>query len=67
MIVPPGRSFAEVRLPKAPPGKRPHLMTKLPEKQWVFVWDARRKTGYILVTPRTKDTREIRFKVNWEG
>jgi hypothetical protein len=59
--------FAEVRLPKAPPGKTPHLMTKLPEKQWVFVWDARRKTGYILVTPRTKDTQEIRFKVNWEG
>lgn len=59
--------FAEVRLPKAPPGKTPHLTTKLSEKQWVFVWDGRRKTGYLLVTPRPKDKQEVRFKLNWEG
>ena len=58
--------FAEVRLPKAVPGKKPHLTSKISSKQWVFVWDERRKTGYLLVTPR-KDKQELRFRVDWEG
>jgi hypothetical protein len=57
--------FAEVRLPKAPPGKTPHLTTRVSEKQWVFAWDGRRKTGYLLITPR-KDKQELRFKVDWD-
>jgi hypothetical protein len=57
--------FAEVALPKAPAGKKPQLTTKLSDKSYVFNWDERRKVGYLLVTPRTKDQREIRFKVDW--
>ena len=58
--------FAEVRLPDAAPGKKPHLTSRVSQKQWVFVWDARRKTGYLLVTPR-KERQELQFKVGWEG
>lgn len=58
--------FAEVRLPKAPPGQTPRLTSKIPEKQWVFCWDARRKSGYLLVTPRARDVDELRFKIEWE-
>jgi hypothetical protein len=57
--------FAEVRLPDAPPGKSPHLTSRLTAKQWVFVWDDRRKTGYLLITPR-KDKHELRFKIDWD-
>jgi hypothetical protein len=58
--------FAEVSLPKAPPGKKPHLQSRIPGKQWVFCWDHRRKCGYLLVTPRAKDREELRFHVKWE-
>jgi hypothetical protein len=59
--------FAEVHLSKAPPGKTPRLQSRLPARRWVFCWDHRRKCGYLLVTPRTKDTAEIRFHVKWEA
>ncbi len=58
--------FTEVRLPNAPEGKTPHLHGRLPERNWVFLWDARRKAGYLLVTPRGRDTEEVRFRVEWE-
>jgi hypothetical protein len=58
--------FVEVRLPKAPPGKKPRLTSRVSDKQWVFVWDGRRKTGYLIITPR-KESQELRFKVDWEG
>jgi hypothetical protein len=58
--------FAEVSLPKAPPGKKPHLHTRIPGKQWVFCWDHRRKCGYLLVTPRARDRQELRFHIKWE-
>jgi hypothetical protein len=58
--------FAEVRVPDAPPGKKPHLTSRVSQKQWVFVWDARRKSGYLLVTPR-KERQELHFKIGWEG
>src|SRR5262249_30253988 len=41
--------FAEVRLPRAPAGQAPQLRSKVPSGQWVFVWDERRKAGYLLV------------------
>ncbi len=59
--------FAEVALPKAPPGKRPTLTCKLLDKSWVFVWDDRRKVGYLLVSPRNKEAHTITFKIDWEG
>jgi hypothetical protein len=58
--------FAEVRLPKAPPGKTPRLTSRIPGRQWVFCWDGRRQCGYLLVTPRSKDRQELRFHVKWE-
>jgi hypothetical protein len=58
--------FAEVRLPRAPRGKQPVLKTRLPGRQWVFCWDGRRKCGYLLVTPRNQELRELRFHVRWQ-
>jgi hypothetical protein len=58
--------FAEVHLPKAPKDKTPRLRSRLPERNWEFLWDARRRSGYLLVTPREKDGKEIRFRVEWE-
>jgi hypothetical protein len=57
--------FAEVPLPHAPAGKVPHLSSKLPSKDWVFNWDARRRCGYLLAVPRDKDREELRFVVHW--
>jgi hypothetical protein len=56
--------FAEVHLPQAA-GRTPTLTSTLSEKSWVFCWDARRRCGYLLLTPRKKDQREIRFRVKW--
>ncbi len=57
--------FAEVALPKAPAGQVPELHTKLPASHYVFCWDERRRTGYLLVTPRARDEKELRFHVSW--
>jgi hypothetical protein len=57
--------FAEVLLPRAPAGKTPHLASRVPAKHWVFNWDSRRRAGYLLVAPRHKDDREVRFHVSW--
>ena len=58
--------FAEVHLPQAPQGQTPKLVGRVPEKNWVFCWDARRRMGYLLVTPRGRDQAELRFRVEWE-
>ncbi len=56
--------FAEIALPKA--GDRvPHLRSRLPSKDWVFCWDRRRRTGYLLVTPRPKDEGQLHFHIDW--
>ena len=57
--------FVEVSLPKAPAGQIPELHTKLPASHFVFCWDERRRTGYLLVTPRPRDEKELRFHVSW--
>jgi len=57
--------FVEVALPKAPAGHIPELHTKLPSSHYVFSWDERRRTGYLLVTPRARDEKELRFHVTW--
>jgi hypothetical protein len=57
--------FAEVHLPRARAGLKPRLHSRVPAKQWVFVWDERRRTGYLLVTaPRSAKT-ALRFRVEW--
>jgi hypothetical protein len=58
--------FAEVALSKAPPGKTPRLTSRLPEENWVFAWDARRRTGYLLALPRIRDRDRLRFQIHWE-
>jgi hypothetical protein len=59
--------FAEVRLPHAMSGKTPRLHSRLPSSRYVFCWDERRRTGYLLLTPRTGDQGELRFHVTWES
>lgn len=59
--------FAEVALPKAPAGKTPRLTSRLPEDNWVFAWDARRKTGYVLALPRSRDRQRLTFQFHWEA
>jgi hypothetical protein len=58
--------FAEVYLPDAPAGKTPRLHSRIPADHWVFNWDARRKHGYLLLTPRAKDVGELRFQIHWQ-
>jgi hypothetical protein len=60
-------AFSEVALPNGPPDAEPCLRTKLPDNNWVFIWDARRKTGWLLVAlPATAD-REIHFRIDWKA
>jgi hypothetical protein len=58
--------FAEVYLPKAPTSGTPVLHSKLPASNYVFNWDARRRCGYLLVEPRSRDTEELKFRVEWQ-
>jgi hypothetical protein len=58
--------FAEVALPKAPPGKTPRLTSRLPDDNWVFAWDGRRHTGYLLALPRARDRDRLHFQIHWE-
>jgi len=59
--------FAEVQLPRGKPGLTPRLSGRLPSNRWVFVWDERRRCGYLLATPQAEDTGELRFHVRWES
>ncbi|HEX5270352.1 MAG TPA: C25 family cysteine peptidase, partial [Gemmataceae bacterium] len=58
--------FVEVALPKAPAGHVPELRAKVPASHYVFTWDERRRTGYLLLTPRPRDENELRFHVSWK-
>jgi hypothetical protein len=57
--------FAEVSLPKAPPGKVPRLSSRLPARNYVSVWDGRRRCLYVLAMPRARDATELRFRIEW--
>jgi hypothetical protein len=59
--------FAEVHLPQARAGMTPRLSSRLPSSHYVFCWDARRRSGYLLITPRAQDDEELRFHVHWEA
>jgi hypothetical protein len=55
--------FAEVHLK----GRgTPRLTSRIPADYWVFLWDSRLHTGYLLVRPRRRDQEQLRFFVNWE-
>jgi len=57
--------FAEVSLPRIRSNQTPKLHSRLPSSHWVFLWDPRRCTGYLLATPRVKDGPTLRFSVEW--
>lgn len=59
-------AFAEVSIPDAPAGKVPHLSSRVPSRNYVFKWDARRKVAYLLFLPRDKDVDEVEFRVHWD-
>lgn len=46
-------AFAEVSLPVCK--SAPRLKTELPDANWVFKWDERRRVGYLLAVPRAGD------------
>ncbi|HEX4609841.1 MAG TPA: hypothetical protein VH092_16710 [Urbifossiella sp.] len=60
-------AFAEIAIPDAPAGKVPHLSSRVPARNYVFRWDARRKVAYILLLPRDKDVNDVEFRVHWEA
>jgi hypothetical protein len=44
----------------------PRLHSRLPADSWVFLWDRRRRHGYLLVRPRSSDRQRLSFEVEWE-
>jgi hypothetical protein len=58
--------FTEVALPRGPLHQTPRLRSRLPASHYVFCWDARRRTGYLLVLPHSRAEQELRFYVEWE-
>ena len=42
-----------------------NLIERLPERNWVFCWDERRRVGWLLAIPRAGD-RELRFTAEWQ-
>jgi hypothetical protein len=59
--------FAEVSLAGAPAGRVPELRGKLAASHYVFCWDERRRTGYLLAEPRANGDKELRFHVSWKA
>jgi hypothetical protein len=57
--------FAEVSLPRGRADQVPELHSRLPASHWVFSWDARRRSGYLIAVPRNRDNEELRFTVHW--
>jgi hypothetical protein len=58
-------AFSEVSLPDGPPNAVPRLRTKLADSNWVFIWDPRRRAGWLLVALPATAEREIRFHIDW--
>jgi Peptidase family C25 len=59
-------AFSEIALPQGPANAEPHLRTKLAESNWVFIWDARRRAGWLLVALPATAERQIRFSIDWK-
>lgn len=59
--------FREIAFPDAGDERRPFLKSRVPQQNWVFLYDQRRRVGYLLVRPRPSDTSEIRFTVEWDS
>jgi hypothetical protein len=59
--------FAEVAIPRAHKGLTPRLTSRVPSNHWVFCWDGRRRTGYVLLLPRPQDKGEVHFRIHWDA
>jgi hypothetical protein len=57
--------FAEVRLSSPVAGRAPRLESRVPGNNWVFLWDARRRCGSLLIMPPARERGELRFEVRW--
>lgn len=70
--------FAEIPLPQAPVDRIPVLHSRIASSRYVFCWDPRRRSGYLLVTPQKDDKsdldslvlepqeHELRFRIEWQ-
>jgi hypothetical protein len=58
--------FAEVHLSPPAGGGPPRLRSRVPSQNYVFAWDARRNTGYLLVLPPSREGGDLKFEVRWE-
>jgi hypothetical protein len=59
--------FAEVRLTPPVAGRVPRLESRVPGSNWVFLWDARRRCGSLLIIPPSRERGELKFDVHWGG
>jgi hypothetical protein len=57
--------FAEVRLSPPAAGRVPRLESRVPANNYVFAWDGRRGSGYLLVIPPARERGELKFEVRW--
>jgi hypothetical protein len=58
--------FAEVRLKPPAAGRVPRLVgSRVATNNYVFVWDARREAGYLLVVPPARERGDLKFEVRW--
>jgi hypothetical protein len=57
--------FAEVRLSPPAPGRVPKLQSQVRASNYVFVWDGRRGSGYLIVIPPASQRGELKFEVRW--
>jgi hypothetical protein len=57
--------FAEIRLTPPAAGRVPRLVGRVATNNYVFVWDARREAGYLLVVPPARERGDLKFEVRW--
>jgi hypothetical protein len=57
--------FAEVRLSPPAAGRVPRLQSRVSANNYVFVWDGRRGSGYLLIIPPGRERGELKFEVRW--
>lgn len=58
-------AFVEVPLPAVPDGHAPQLQGRLSSRHWVFLWDGRRRCGYLLVRLPQPCPPTLTFWLSW--
>ena len=54
-----------MRLSPPAAGRVPRLQSRVPANNYVFVWDGRRGSGYLIVIPPARERGELKFEVRW--